>query len=197
MRFGRIQFDWVNRQPPEPMTFRFFFDPILTRLARYSWLCDHWPLGWPLTPAAEQVLAQVQLPLTPPDTVLPRLARQIIGDRNEFYGVAEPPSDVEEFYRGLYRAHEADTAEWMRYAGGLPVATEAFEQGQQEYLRHVSALGTREDRFLAEAGVDFAFRTNDTVWWVAARDRTALDELASYARRVVGLTFAETVSFGM
>ena len=192
-----MQFDWEHRRPPERLTFGFYFDPILPRLRECYWLCEYWPLAWPTTPEAEQVLASIELPLTPPDTVLPKLARQIVGDRDQFFGLRRPPDSPKAFYERLQDAGAADIKVWEQFAGGASIATKAFERAQQRYLSHIRANGTHTDRFLDPAGVDYAFVTNDSVWWYACRNPAASEALKAYAARVPGLTFSDALAFAI
>ena len=196
MVVGRIQFEWERRIPPGGrLSFGLFFRPILPRLRRVWSVASHWPLRHPLSEVAQAALQKIETDVTPPDTVLPALADEIVGDRDEFFGFLSPPASADRFLTDLHAAGEPDQVLWKKMTRGT-AGSKAFKQSQEAYEQHVREHGTSYDRFLAAYPVEFAFMTNDTVWWFAARDDTVLVELQRYAAQAPGMTCEATVGFG-
>ena len=135
--------------------------------------------------------------LTPPDTVLPKLARQIIGDRDEFVGLPQSPASARAFNDGLWHARQADRKAWEDLGIRVPLGRKALKRFDAQHLRKGEAGASHTDRYLDATGVEFAFLTNDTVWWVAARAPDALEALAEYAKRTPGMTFQRAARWGM
>src|SRR5688572_5338122 len=108
------------------MTFAFFFEPILPRLRRCFWVSDHWPFTFPLSEEAEAALKQIEGGVTPPGVVLPCLADQIVGDRDQFFGFLDPPASVEEFRQEYHAARGRDNEEWEQLFG--PITMEDTER---------------------------------------------------------------------
>jgi hypothetical protein len=195
MVFARMQFDWQKFKPPATgMTFAFFFKPILPRLAPCYWVADYWPLRT-TAPGVADALNALHDDITPPRVILPKFADELVGDRDQFFGFLKPPVTANAFDLGLHAAGARDEDEWRSFVRG-PIGSKEFEQGQRRYLRHLAEHGSHRDRYLEEAGVQFAFMTNDTVWWIAARDPEVLPALQSYARGGRGIVFQQSVSFG-
>jgi hypothetical protein len=191
---ARIAFDWEKRWPPERMSFGFFFKPILPRLRPCWWVCGYWPLAFPASDHAKLALEMIEDDVTPPDTVLPECAFEIIGDRNQFYGLLDRPWSASVFEDDYRAATRRDQADWDRLFGPLTVDNAA--RHMEQLIQHAARHGCHTSRFLDEYPVEFAFMTNDTVWWMATRQPEALDELTSYAAHIPGLSFRRT-AFGL
>jgi hypothetical protein len=192
---GSIQFDWETHRPPERMSFGFFFKPILERLGPCWWVCGYWPMTWPMSEDAQAAVAMIEDDLTPPDTVLPDCAFEIIGDRDQFYGLLERPASAADVENGYRSAARCDDQEWDQLFGRMTIENSA--RHYEQVVRHVGRHGSHTSRFLDAYPVEFAFLTNDSVWWIATRQGDAIDELASYAARVPGMSFRKTAAFGM
>jgi hypothetical protein len=193
---ARVQFDWSAGRPVKPMTFGFFFRPILPRLRPHYWICDDWPLRWPCSADATCALEFMEDGITPPDTVLPEFADEIAGDRDTFYAVSFRPTSAADFYAARDAAGRRDRADWSEFVLP-PIDSPSSRQGQKRFVEHVARCGTHVGRFMEEYPVDYAFMTNDGVWWFATREAKALDELRTYARRVPGMSLELTPAFGM
>lgn len=187
-----MYFDFERHKPPQRLTFAFYFRPILPRLRPLYWLCGHWPLD----PRAQGVLPLINADITPPNTILPDLADQIIGDRDDFYGVLSPPDRADDFYAALAAANTRDNREWDAIRRGTITSPE-FLRSQLRYDAHVRAHGSHRDRFLDAWPVELAFITNDTAWSIFARDDAVIDELSRYARTIRGMTWHLTPAFGI
>ena len=146
---------------------------------------------------AEAALPAADSGLTPPDTVLPKLAREILGDRTEFFGLLRPPDSAGAFKDGLSQARHADYKAWQEMGAAPPIGRKALKRFEAQYAHKAKAEATHTDRYLDNTGVEFAFLTNDTVWWVAARAPDALDALADHAHRTPGMSFQKTMAWGM
>ena len=192
---GRIQFDFENHRPPERMSFGFFFKPILERLRPCWWVCGYWPLAWPSSEDARVALEMIEADITPPDTVLPDCAYEIIGDRDQFYGFLDRPASATAFEEAHHAAARRDEAEWDRLFG--PMTIENSARHHDQVVRHIARHGSHASRFFDEYPVEFAFLTNDSVWWIATREGGVIDDLTAYAARVPGMSFRKTSGFGL
>jgi len=192
MRSAAIQFNW-QRFPEQRLSFGFFFRPILWRLKPCYWVCSHWPLAFPISDDARIALQMIEHGVTPPDTVLPDLADQIFGDRDEFFGMLSHPTSAQEFESRLRDAGAQDTREQEAILLGRWSDRAAIAK----YEQHVARNGTHMHRFFDAYPVEFAFCTNDTVWWIAARESSSIDELHAYAASVKGMSCRNSVAFGM
>ena len=192
---ARIYFDFETHRPPERMSFGFFFKPILERLRPCWWVCGCWPLGFPISEDARVALEMIEDDITPPDTVLPDCAFEIIGDRDEFYGFVDRPASARAFEQAHRAAAGRDHAEWDRLFGRLTIENSARYSDQ--VVRHIARHGSHTSRFFDEYPVEFAFLMNDSVWWIATRQAAAIDELTAYAPRVPGMSFSKTAGFGL
>ena len=194
---ARIQFDFRAGRPPERLSFGYFFKPILERLRPCWWVGGggYWPLAYPPSADAQVAVEMVEDGITPPDTLLPDCAREIIGDRDQFYGLLDRPASAAAFEEAYFSAARRDQAEWDRALG--PMTIDNAARHHEQLVRHVARHGSHVSRFFDEYPVEFAFLTNDGVWWIATRQPDSVDELTAYASRVPGLSFSKTAAFGL
>ena len=132
--------------------------------------------------------------ITPPDTVLPDCAYEIIGDREAFYGLPDRPASASAFEEAYRAAAGRDHTEWDRLFG--PMTIENSARHYDQVVRHIARHGSHASRFFDEYPVEFAFLTNDGVWWMATRQGEVIDELNAYASRVLGMSFRKTAGSG-
>ena len=179
------------------MSFGFFFKPILERLRPCWWVSGggYWPLAFPPSADAQVALEMVEDGVTPPDTLLPDCAGEIIGDRDEFFGMLERPSSADAFADAYRAAARRDQNDWDAALG--PMTIDNAARHHERLVRHVTQHGSHVSRLFDEYPVEFAFLTNDAVWWIGARDGAAVADLAAYASRVPGMSFWKTSAFGL
>jgi hypothetical protein len=149
----------------------------------------------PLTTEAEAALDFVLNGIAPPDTILPNLADQLSGDRNEFYGVPTAPMSSKEFRERHREAASQDDRDWTRDLGPFPGADP--KHYHERVARFIRKHGSHRSRFFDACPVEFAFMTNDTVWWIATRQPDALTELEAHAKAVNGMSFSNCIGFAM
>jgi hypothetical protein len=156
-----------------------------------------WRLSRPHPPEVEAAFGKIDAGITPPDTILPRFAHLLYGDRERFYGFhSDPGIESRGFESGLQRAQALDNAEASEFIKP-PIGTPVFDRGMKRYRQHVKQSGTHTERYLARAGVQVAFHTNDSVWWFFSVDRAFLEPLVTYAKGTAGLRCESTPAFGL
>lgn len=195
MLYATMYFDW-EKYPKRDRNFTFFFQPILPRLRPCYWIQELWCLRDPVSEEAAEALKLMVDDVTFPDTILPRFADQIVStDRDAFYGFLDPPSP-DAFYAGLYAAHQKDEEEWKRFVPRMyDLKRKTLEQKLKEYNNHVRRHGSHVDRFFESVGLEFAFLTADTAWWIATRDPDVIAALHAYAESIPGLSCKDTAMF--
>ncbi len=195
IRSAKIQFAWDQYRPPQRLSVGFFFKPVLTRFRPLYWTTGHWPLVHPVSEAAKLVLATIENQITPPDTILPKFADQIVGDRDEFFGFLSPPESIPRFNSERFAAAQRDEKDWEQRFGKLSAANVTRYHAQ--VVKYIQKNGSQIDRFFDAFPVEFALMTNDSAWWISTRQSSAIDELKTYASSIKGMRFRESVCFGL
>lgn len=199
MFHARVQFDLSADRAPEPLSFGFFFRPILPLLSECYWICDFWDFSFPYPEGAHASIHQID-GITQPNSVLPRFADQLFFDRQSLYGFSHSPISPFELQNQLTHASQDDEIAFQKLRQQnqrKPGSQEDYEKWFADIREFVTQNGTNLERVLENCGVEIALMTNDGVWWISSRKIEAVSSLAEYANLIPGMSFRETAAFGL